>query len=155
MKQIIPILFIVVLTASCIGSSDPTPSIKGNYGSWSYGGTTYKGTYSAWAANALTVIADKPHTSGLEAYFSSANPAAGTYTIAPDGGTPNANQVTIALVDSSLPALTYISPEDNPGTVKVSKNGSTITVTVDNIKVKGITADLKADSVVVTGTIVH
>ena len=153
MKQFIPILLVVVLIAGCAKSSDPTPSTNGDYGSWSYAGDTYKATFATWTSSVLGATASKPHTSGLQAYFNSSNPPAGTYTVVSSGTAIGANQVTIAVVDEVLPAISYISPGNNPGTVTVARNGSAVTVTVTNVKVLGFTSKAVADSTVVTGTI--
>lgn len=153
MKRVIPILFITVLLVSCSKSSDPAPASNGDFGSWSYGGDTYKGTFTSWTSNVLAAVADKPHTSSFQAYFNSPNPAAGTYTVVSGSNAIGANQVSIAMVDSVLPAISYMSPDNNPGTVTVSRSGSSITVTATNVKVKGITAKLVADSTMITGTI--
>jgi hypothetical protein len=86
--------------------------------------------------------------------FSSTSPNSGNYSIVPIGDVTGSNQVSINVVDSSLPAIEYSSVDSNPGTVSVSRSGGSITVTVTNVKLMGITSDLKADSIVVTGTIV-
>jgi hypothetical protein len=154
MKTLATIFAALILLTSCI-KHDVTPvKSSGNYGSWTYGANTFKGDYSSWSSVILVSTADKPHASALEAMFSSTSPNSGNYSIVPIGDVTGSNQVSINVVDSSLPAIEYSSVDSNPGTVSVSRSGGSVTVTVTNVKLMGITSDLKADSIVVTGTIV-
>gem|GEM_PF-4650406 len=137
----------------CSKKGDPSPAsnLTAGHGSWTYGGKTYTLTTTSWVNFTLVALADKPSSSGLEAAFSSASPATGDYSIPSSGSTLAANQVMISVVDSNLPAITYTSIDG--GTVSVSRSGSSTTVTVTNLKLKGFTAKLALDSIYVTGTI--
>jgi len=98
-------------------------------------------------------LADKPHSSTLQADFSSNSPSSGNYTITSTGDVTTSSQVAISLVDSTLPSPMYISAPSNAGTVSVSRKGSSVTVTVTNVLLIGYLGS-NADSLVVTGTII-
>ena len=158
----ITLSLVSLLWISCI-KPNPTPSTSSssssnNYGSWSYNGSTYNGTYSSWINNALIATASKPSSSSLEAWFGSNNPSSGSYNLAVSSSSLSSNQVYIALVDGNLPAISYIS-STAPGTnISVSNTGGSITVTLSNVKVYGLYSSNgtnKLDSVLVSGTIVH
>jgi len=152
MKTSIILLASILLCMGCSKKSDPSPTTSGS-GSWTYRGITYTGTSATWVSNTLISMASKPSSSGLEAAFSSATPAAGDYSISTNGQVA-ANQTIISVVDASLPAIAYSSIDADAGKVSVSRSGGSTTITVTNIKLKGFTANAVLDSIYVTGTIV-
>ena len=154
MKTSVLILVALVLLTGCLKHEiSPIVSTAGS-GSWTYKGTTFNSTAAMWTSLILVSSASKPRASALEAEFSSTSPGTGNYTLVPLGEVTSSNQVSIIIVDSTLPAIEYTPTDGNTGTVSVSRSGSKVTITMTDLKLKGMTSDLKQDSILVSGTIV-
>lgn len=159
MKHIPTILIVLTILsmAACKKDSTSPSNEPTEYGSWAYLGKTYAGTFATWTAgsNVFQGVADKPNSSGLQFYFKTTEPSSGTYTIVPFAGGPlSDNQVSVAVVDGSLPAITYFTGTTSSGTATVTRTGSKTKVQISAIKILGFDSGTsKLDSFTVSGTV--
>ena len=151
--SIFSLVFAALLSCKKGDSTSTTPT--SDLGSWSYNGRSFKSTYTAWTTgtNAFQGLAD---SSAFQVYFTSSNPESGVYPVYPFGDLSHMkpNQLAVAIVDQSLPGITYLSTDRSKITAEVTKTGSSYKVKVSGLKLYSVNVSTSAlDSLTLAGEI--